>query len=796
MRPVRLEVEGFTAFRDRTVVEFGGAELFALTGPTGSGKSSLIDAMTFALYGVVARYDDRRLVAPVITQGSLEARVRFDFDLAGRRYSAARVVRVTGRGGATTKEARLERHPDEVLAADARSVTAEVETLLGLGFEHFTTCVVLPQGEFDHFLHEERAEREKLLERLLALRQFRDMAGLARSRAQADQARLAVVDAQQAEIAERGPDRAPALEIRLARLTKVGERIDEARPVLERLRADAGEAREEVARLEARQVALAEIAVPDDVVVAAGRLEAADRELFLQGNQTEAAVTLREELEERAGELEERDQLRQVAERWTRHDELTERVAKGATVVAEAVEDGEAARSAHAAAGDERLEAAEAVEQTRRDDRAQDLRSHLVTGEPCPVCLQEVRRLPEHTPSEAVTEAVSELTTATRALEVADRRRAEAERATGTAEALLTQLTGELEEATATLEGAPSSEAASRRRAELDRLTDDLAGARRAAAEAETEFRRAQQRRSDLAERQGSLRRSFDAARAPLADLGPPPPGHVDLADDWRTLAAWAEEHRPEVDGAIAAALTRADDADRERALIDERITATCAEMGLDVVDDVPGEVVAAARASAGIELEQARRDAVRATLLDSERVELAASHRVADTLGQHLSAGRFTTWMLDEALARLVLGATEILRELSAGAYSLTMDEGGSHFAVIDHTNADAVRSARTLSGGETFLASLALALALAEQVAELAGDGAAPLESVFLDEGFGALDLDTLDIVADALEELGASGRTVGVVTHVRDLADRMPVRFEVRKDAHTATVERIER
>jgi exonuclease SbcC len=167
----------------------------------------------------------------------------------------------------------------------------------------------------------------------------------------------------------------------------------------------------------------------------------------------------------------------------------------------------------------------------------------------------------------------------------------------------------------------------------------------------------------------------------------------------------------------------------------------------------------------------------------------------VAESLGYHLRSQNFEKWMLDEALQRLVAGASEILAELSAGAYALTLDSGGANFAVVDHANADAVRGAKTLSGGETFLASLALALALADQVADLAAGGSARLESIFCDEGFGSLDLDTLDIVATALEELGASGRMVGVVSHVRELAERLPVRFEVRKGPSTSTVTRVD-
>ena len=133
------------------------------------------------------RYDDHRLVAPVINQGQLEARVRLDFTVDGAGYTAVRVVRATSGGGATTKEARLERRDAdggvETVAGDAKEVTAEVERLLGLGFEQFTTCVVLPQGEFAGFLHAEPGERQDLLAGLLDLGLYERMGQAARSRA-------------------------------------------------------------------------------------------------------------------------------------------------------------------------------------------------------------------------------------------------------------------------------------------------------------------------------------------------------------------------------------------------------------------------------------------------------------------------------------------------------------------------------------------------------------------------------------------------------------------------------------
>jgi exonuclease SbcC len=74
------------------------------------------------------------------------------------------------------------------------------------------------------------------------------------------------------------------------------------------------------------------------------------------------------------------------------------------------------------------------------------------------------------------------------------------------------------------------------------------------------------------------------------------------------------------------------------------------------------------------------------------------------------------------------------------------------------------------------------------------MAAGGAVQLESIFLDEGFGTLDADTLDTVGGALEEL-AAGRMVGLVSHVRELADRLPVRYVVTKTPTTSTVERVD-
>jgi DNA repair protein SbcC/Rad50 len=164
----------------------------------------------------------------------------------------------------------------------------------------------------------------------------------------------------------------------------------------------------------------------------------------------------------------------------------------------------------------------------------------------------------------------------------------------------------------------------------------------------------------------------------------------------------------------------------------------------------------------------------------------------VAGMLGKLLRASSFERWLCGEALDSLVAEASQTLMELSGGQYQLDRDDRNELW-VIDFQDAAARRPVHTLSGGETFQASLALALALSRQVIGLSG-GMRDLNSMFLDEGFGTLDEDTLETVGTTLERLSLdSERMIGIITHVPALADRVPVRFVVSRAGTTSTVRR---
>jgi exonuclease SbcC len=289
----------------------------------------------------------------------------------------------------------------------------------------------------------------------------------------------------------------------------------------------------------------------------------------------------------------------------------------------------------------------------------------------------------------------------------------------------------------------------------------------------------------------------FRATRERVAGFVPPATDGNDLSVSWATLADWAsrevdvaERERGDVENEVLRKTKERSDIVERTLLVGQAVLPNLdATLPLTAI----GELLTEARANAASDLKQFDERRVAMAGLQ-ERVKLLDDESdVAGKLGDLLRTDGFENWLMEAALGVLVDRATKRLFELSGGQYSLEIDK--RDFAVRDHTNADELRSARTLSGGETFLASLSLALALADATADLAPEGAPQMESIFLDEGFGTLDPNTLDTVAAAIEELGAGGRLVGIITHIRELADRMPVRLEVTKTGGAATVERVE-
>jgi exonuclease SbcC len=156
-------------------------------------------------------------------------------------------------------------------------------------------------------------------------------------------------------------------------------------------------------------------------------------------------------------------------------------------------------------------------------------------------------------------------------------------------------------------------------------------------------------------------------------------------------------------------------------------------------------------------------------------------------------------SWVLGTVMGSVETNATTLLRQMSGGRYELrragqeTGSKGGGQkgleFSVIDQQTGTE-RPARTLSGGETFLASLAVSLALAETAS--AYHGGRSLDTIFIDEGFGTLDMESLEAAIKALQMLSKDGRVIGVISHVEELQRSIPTQIRFHKSGQGSRVE----
>jgi exonuclease SbcC len=178
LKPILLRFSGINSYRTIQEINFeelGTEGLFGIFGPTGSGKSSILDAITLALYGSIERASNN--TRGIIHQLENALEVFFEFELGDSRYLVERRYERNPKDpdSAVAKQARirkLDSRGQEVLAAKPQEVTAKIEEILGIGKAEFSRAVVLPQGKFDQFLRLTGADRAAMLEHLFNLEQF------------------------------------------------------------------------------------------------------------------------------------------------------------------------------------------------------------------------------------------------------------------------------------------------------------------------------------------------------------------------------------------------------------------------------------------------------------------------------------------------------------------------------------------------------------------------------------------------------------------------------------------------
>jgi exonuclease SbcC len=919
-------MEGFTSFRQRAEIDFTDLDLFAITGATGSGKTSIIDAITYALYGQTARLGAKNL-SELITQGTPRLSVKLEFDCGGKQYRVARVLKRSG--PVSVRLEILGKDGDYPVDGGAREIAEQITRIVGLDFDAFTKAVVLPQGQFDEFLRGESADRRKILEVLLNLGVYRDMMQRANARHKEKQTQRDMINEQlrreyldatpenrqalEREVTERSEHasavnaqimrvddlRTPSIELRQKRVLavtsqaqrdsaeqqivndqkaqkKAAEELERVETNLERLERELKQVpyKEEIhqkllaLRPVAQQLEKGERQLTEQTGEKSTRsaeLEKLDKKLqpatqsakqeadksqaasrAYEGAKDKFAVLKKkygavEAVEQVAEELEGIDELREQLETEQQRQatlekkdgELKEKLEKLQTEEAQAKKDWEEAQAVY--------------EELVRKHSSADLRKHLHTGEPCPVCDQVVNRLPKRLSTAGLDDAKK---AAEQKQDSWQRKQRALNKAESDLEALPSQLQSAKSDVKRTskeiadltkkaeriLEKAPGKDAA----ATLGRIATELRDAeadceskekeRDEAAGAETRAKdllaNLERTRAVLVEKIQAITNHIQDAATEIGNLRLQLKGAGDLKSIQTELAA-QEKAKVKLTGIqqeIQQARKTRDEAQKRHHEIKERIA------GLKGTLEVLGKAVADAQSEAEhiernlkkklaglvlpkgvdeaeqidkllidlrrqcseltgqIEQRKARIDQLEIRIVEAEHkraqvAELEQTGSLYAKLGNLLRADQFIQFILEGAFDLLSSEGTRQLMTLSQGRYSFHTE--GNEFQVVDHWNADDRRSVRTLSGGESFLASLALALALSSSVSQFSdGGGSFKLDALFLDEGFSTLDSETLNVAVEAIQALQQGDRMIVVISHVVDLAERLPSRIQVIK------------
>ena len=811
MRPLRLVLDGFASYRHETEIDFTDVDFFALVGPTGSGKSTVIDALCFALYGTIPRWDNEKEVRNALAPSANACNVTLIFELAGQRYVAARSLQRDKRGQVTTKAARLERLDHsieasaplaELLEASVESIAdrpdqvkASVQELLGLSYEHFTQSVLLPQGGFSDFLRATPANRQRLLVELLAFGVYKEIGQRARDRAARAEDRLKLDQEARAQLTDASPEAEQAATDRVAALTELAQTVETSLTALAELDGQAAAARQLAADKGNELRLLSALRMPADVPGLAQQIAAAD-EVSAQAKvrRDDADTAAAKAADARAGLPDKAAAQQHLANHALRRELTQDAEREQATLTTcQATEERltEELHQADAAA----TRAQHALDAAQREHAAASLAAHVHAGDTCPVCLQTVPTLQPRPAPANLTTARSEVDTAAKTQQQTRAAHQEAAKAAAAVRSRLDSVQARLARAAEVMAGVQAEDELREQLAAITQADDAVTSTRKDAVARQAELAGAEKARASLGAAEQRARADLSLARDKLIALGAPAITAADLATAWRALTDWAQAEQ-------AARAQQLPELTETAAKLQQQVqdsVATLAELlaghditGIDPITRSPA-AVAAQRVRAESALSRIRDDRKKARRLDQDIAARKEEAQVALMLGNLLRANRFESWLCSEALDSLITEASGTLMELSGGQYELDQDERTHDLVVIDYEDAGTSRPVHTLSGGETFQASLALALALSRQVIGLSA-GRRELNSMFLDEGFGTLDSDTLETVATTLERLAAdSDRMVGVITHVTELAERVPVRYLVNRTGATSTVVR---
>jgi exonuclease SbcC len=847
--PRRLRLRNFLSYRE-CVLDFTGLHLAVLAGRNGDGKSALLDAMTWALWGEGrGRVEDDRILL-----GADEMLVEFEFEVSGDVYQVVR-KRTRGRGTGALDLLLIDANGMKT-ALNGGTMTETQRDLtrrLHLDYDTFVNSAFLAQGRANEFTQKKPAERKELFRKILGLEQYQQLADAANDRRKAvasdaqaearateadrgDAARLPEVEAQLAQVAAASTALAPLLatladevaSLKMAALDyqrRQTERANAARRIEEATAAAANSERA-AARAEADLVEVRRLI--------AGGEEIEDRHARLETVRSEeqALAALQTRAREHEGVV--------VAAEREIGEEQARIVTRIEALKAETVQTAEAAAmldrlTAEAAASDTERETLEAMEkqieearqrenrlreeaagsraeavQCREQNAAIKGKEDQLDGEvaACPVCGQPLSPADlQHVRDEYLSQREVLRKTHDAARDRAKVKEEEAAREQATV---------------ATLQRSHRTRQESLRLRERE-LHSRLAAAQQAVDELPN------QREMLLAAEQHLTDASFaDAARTraraateALATLGYDGTAHADLRRELESLAGVDGTYREWLMAvqraeSLEATIVRERQSQAENAarLTEAESALAAAEEELESATDVGPRLSAAEDEVAGLRAQQADlsraqgryendRDHLLAlvariqTALD-RITALKEEEGVFSDLNKAFGRDGIQALLIDNALPQVESYANEMLLKMTGGRIHVSLETQrqsarGTSIETLDIRISDELgtRDYEMYSGGEAFRVDFALRIALARVLAARTGSD---LPTLIIDEGFGSQDQEGIDRLMEALTAVAPEFKLILVVTHIEELRERFDRRIEVTKDPQRGSLARV--
>ena len=876
MKPIQLVLSAFGPYVERTVIDFsalGEEGLFLIAGDTGAGKTTIFDAISFALYGEASGGKEKRKSKSFhsdYVSDQTETYVELTFRHRGetwwirRNLEYQRPAKKKKDGMETTTrqaadaQMRNEDTGEEILRMD--DVNRRVRELLGLTQDQFTQTVMIAQGDFLKILTASSDDRKKLFRDLFHTNLYVDLQSRLqeKNRACADEQKAleqVILSAEgkidpEAEFAEREIllsycgqiQHTDALCALLARL------IEQEKAAQEQARAQKKEAADQIgaliaamtegervnrdfadwegkrARLAALTAGQGEIDAQRAALAAARRAQQLETDEALMRRTRRDMDAQRAALSDAQAALEQAEKALPEAE--TRMKEAESRGGEIHALLAQAkqMEDclpvlGEVERLKAAldtqkrelqrlTADSSRAQAAyTAAQNSYYLSQAGLLARELKAGQPCPVCGSTAHPCPAQVTSETVTR---------QALEQAAKRRETAEKAQSDAATRLAANRAALDEREDRLRALKIEADETRQR-----LAARIDAAHQAAADRQREIDAARSAYQALDKRKTAAQSAVDAAQKQLAALEKDLRAQTEAFEQKRAAHGFEDEASYRLAKRTNAEIDRLD---REIRNYDEQ-KRTLAAQTHELEDKLSGRqktdlTALQNRRAAALDRQAKAENAEKAmvrklTLHESADREIRQANAAIQkkrgkwqiiqelyTCCAGIAAGNPRAKLTFEAYVQqyyfrfVVAAANKRLTRLTDGMFTLRVmreaanrvSQSGLDLEVLDRSTGQA-RDVSTLSGGESFLASLALALGLSDAVQSQSGQ--IRMDAMFIDEGFGSLDENALRSSIDVLLELADGKRLIGIISHVQELEERIDKQIVVTKTPNGSTV-----